>query len=103
MYFKEFIVRPEIVDVNSDEPVFFFFFQFKTSKYSGSCNTKSKLCVPDVVKNFNVRTFNLMSRTNETRHIKWYEMCKCKCNKMQVFVIINKGGIKINANVNVKS
>ena len=25
MYFKEFIVRPEIVDVNSDEPVFFFF------------------------------------------------------------------------------
>ena len=20
-----------------------------------------------------------MSRTNETRHIKWYEACKCKC------------------------
>ena len=20
-----------------------------------------------------------MSRTNETRHIKWHEMCKCKC------------------------
>ena len=20
-----------------------------------------------------------MSRTNETRHIKWYETCKCKC------------------------
>ena len=20
-----------------------------------------------------------MSRTNETRHIKWHETCKCKC------------------------
>ena len=20
-----------------------------------------------------------MSRTNETRHTKWHEMCKCKC------------------------
>ena len=23
--------------------------------------------------------FNLMSRANETRHIKWHETCKCKC------------------------
>ena len=23
--------------------------------------------------------FNLMSRTNETRHIKWHKTCKCKC------------------------
>ena len=22
---------------------------------------------------------NLMSRTNETRHIKWHEICKFKC------------------------
>ena len=26
------------------------------------------MCVPDVVKNLNVKVFNLMSRTNETRH-----------------------------------
>ena len=26
--------------------------------------------VPDVVKNVNVKVFNLMSRTNETRHIE---------------------------------
>ena len=37
------------------------------------------MCVPDVVKNLNVKVFNLMSRTNETRHIKWHETCKCKC------------------------
>ena len=37
------------------------------------------MCVPDVAKNVNVQVFNLMSRTNETRHIEWHETCKCKC------------------------
>ena len=37
------------------------------------------MCVPDVVKNMNVKVCNLMSRTNETRHINWHETCKCKC------------------------
>ena len=66
-------VRPEIINVNSDEPVFYPF-SIKTSKCSGSCNNindpYAKMCVPDVVKNLNVKVFNLMSRTNETRHIK---------------------------------
>ena len=35
--------------------------------------------VSDVVKNLNVKVLNLMSRTNETRHIEWHEMGKCKC------------------------
>ena len=39
----------------------------------------SKLCVADVVKYMNVKIFSLLSRTNETRHIKWHETCKCKC------------------------
>ena len=30
-------------------------------------------------KNLNVKVFNLMSRTNETRRIRWHETCKCKC------------------------
>ena len=38
----------------------------------GSCNNVNdpfaKLCVPDVVKDGNLKVFNLMSRTNETRH-----------------------------------
>ena len=33
----------------------------------------------DVVKNLNVKVFNLMSRTNETRFIEWHETCKCEC------------------------
>ena len=34
---KECKVRPEIINVNSDEPVFYPF-SIKTSKCSGSCN-----------------------------------------------------------------
>ena len=74
--------RSQIVNVNSEEPVFFPF-SIKTSKCSGSCNNindpYAKLCVPDVVKNLNVRAFNLMSRTNETRHRESHKTCKCKC------------------------
>ena len=71
---QECKVRPHIVNLNWDEPVFFPF-NIKTSKYSGRCNNinnpYAKLCVPDVAKTLNVKMFNLMSRTNETRHIKW--------------------------------
>ena len=74
-------VRPEIVNVNSDKLVFYSF-SIKIGKDSGSCNNindpYAKLCVPDVVKN-NIKVFNLMSRTNETRRVKWHKTCKCKC------------------------
>ena len=33
-------------------------------------------CVPHIVKNLNVKVFNLMSRANEKRHIKWHKTCK---------------------------
>ena len=78
---QECKVRPEIINVNSNEPVFYPF-SIKTSKCSGSCNNindpYAKMCVPDVVKNLNVKAFSLISRTNETRHIKWHETYKCR-------------------------
>ena len=74
--------RPQVVNVNGDEPVFFPF-SIEASKCSGSCNNinylYAKICVPDVAKNLNVKAFNLMSRTNETRHIECNETCKCEC------------------------
>ena len=74
--------RPQVVNVNGDEPAFFPF-SIKTSKCSSSCininHPYAKICVPDVVKNLNFKVFNLMSRTNETRHIEWHETCKCEC------------------------
>ena len=85
-------VRPEIVNVNSNEPVFYLF-SIKTSKYGGSCNNindpYAKLGVPDVVKIINIKVFNLMSRSNETRHIKWHKTCKCKC-RLDASVCNNK-------------
>ena len=54
---QECKTRPQVVNVNGDEPVFFPF-SIKTSKCSGSCNNinhpYAKICVPDVVKNLNV-------------------------------------------------
>ena len=37
------------------------------------------MCVPGAMKDLNVKVFNLMSRTNATRKIKWHETCKCIC------------------------
>ena len=67
---QECKVRPDIINVKSDEPVFDPF-SIKTSKCSGNCNNiddpYAKMCVLDVLKNLNVKVFNLMSGTNETR------------------------------------
>ena len=70
-------IRPEII---YNEPIFYPY-SIEINKCNGSCNNinnpYAKLCVPDVVKNMNLKVFNLMSRTNKTTHIKWHEMCKC--------------------------
>ena len=85
-------VRSEINDVDSDEPVFYPF-SIKTSKSSGSCNNINdpyvEMCVLDVIKNINVKVFNLMSKTNETKHIKWHKTCKCQC-RLDASVCNNK-------------
>ena len=70
---QECKVRPQIINVNNDDPVFFPY-SIKTSKCSGSCNNinnpRAKLCVLDVLKNSNIKVFNIVSRTNETRRIE---------------------------------
>ena len=90
-------------NVNSNNPIFYPF-SINTSKCRGNCNNINdpfaKICVHDIVKNLNVKVFNLMSRTKEARRIKLYETCKCEC---QLFVIINNAVIMINVDVNVKN
>ena len=56
------VARSEVINVNSNEPVFY---------------------------PFNIKTSKCMSRTNETRHIKWHETCKCKC-RLDASVCNNK-------------
>ena len=73
---QECKVRPQIFNLNRDEPVFFPF-SVKTSK----------------------------SRTNETRHIEWHEMCRCKF-RLDSSVCNNKHcnvAIMINTGVNTKN
>ena len=65
--------RAKIINVNNNESVFYPF-SIKVNKCSGSCNNTNepcaKLCVPDIVKNVNVKVFNLISCSFPTRHIK---------------------------------
>ena len=71
----------------------FFPFSIKKSKCSGNCNNindpYAKIRVPDVVKDLNVKVFNLISRTNERKNIKWHETCKCGC-RLDAIVCSNK-------------
>ena len=51
---QECKVRPEIGNVNSNESLFYPLV-LKQVKYP-----YAKLCVPDIVKNLNIKVFNLM-------------------------------------------
>ena len=79
---QECKARSQTVDLNSNEPVFYPC-SIRVNKCIGSCNDindpYANLCVPDIIKNINVKVFNLMSRINETRHTIWHETCKCIC------------------------
>ena len=70
---QECKTRPEVININSNNPLFYPF-SIKINKCSDNCNNinnpYAKNCVPDVIKDLNVEIFNLMSRTNETRFIK---------------------------------
>ena len=50
---QECKVRPEIVNINSNDPIFYPF-SIKINKCSGNCNDindlYAKICIPDVVK-----------------------------------------------------
>ena len=102
---QECKIRTEIINLNTNE-LMFYPYSIKINKCKGSSNTindpYAKICVPNEIKNTNVKV-NLISRTNETRHIKWHKTCRCKCRLDASIVTINKDGMMTNANVNVKN
>ena len=97
--------RPKIIQANANEPVFYPL-SIKINKFGGDCDTindpMAKLCVPDIVKDINIKVFNLLARINETRKIVCHETCKCICRLTSAFAMINRNGIKINVDANVK-
>ena len=78
---QECKIRTKITDISNNEPTFYHF-NISVNKCSGSCNNindpYAKLRVADVVKNMNVKVFNLISRTNQTRNIQLHET-RCNC------------------------
>ena len=79
---QEFKVRPEIVHISRNDPIFYPF-SIMTNKCSGNCDDindpYAKICIPDLFKNSNVKVFNILSRTNETTNIKCHKTYKCVC------------------------
>ena len=75
-------VTPLLVNINSDKTLFYWF-TISVNKCGGSCNTihdpYSRVCIPNKVKNMNLKVFNLVSGVNETRFIVQYKSCECKC------------------------
>ena len=63
---QECKVRPEIININSNNPIFYPF-SIKINKCSGNCNNTNNpyAKIPDVIKDLNVKVFNLISRTNK--------------------------------------
>ena len=63
-----------MININSNESLFFPY-NVKIRKFSGSCNNindpYAKFCVRDVVRNINVKVFDLISRTSERGYIIW--------------------------------
>ena len=84
--------RTKIININNNEPVFYHF-SINVNKCSGSCSNINdpyvKWCVPDVLKNINVKVFNLMPWSNQTKHTEWHETCKYKC-RLDASVFNNK-------------
>ena len=70
---QECKIRSEIINVNTNEPMFYPY-SITINKYKESRNTindpYAKLCIPDTIKNINVKIFSLMSKINETRYIE---------------------------------
>ena len=79
---QECEVRSAMISINSTDTLFYPY-SIIINRCSGSYNVINnpfaKLCVADVVKDTNIKVFNLMSRTNKTRHISWHKTCACKC------------------------
>ena len=67
---QKYMSRPNIIQTNANEPVFYPL-SIKVNKCSGDCNNindpMEKLCIPNIVKDMNIKVFNLLARINETR------------------------------------
>ena len=68
---QECKVREEVINVDTNNPVLYPF-SVKVNTCSGNCNNindpYARLCVPNVVKNINLKVFNLMPWSNKKKN-----------------------------------
>ena len=81
---RKCIPRPKSFDANEGVgKALFYPYNVLVNKCSGSCNTlddpMARLCVPNIIKNVNMKVCNFLMRLNETRNVLWHESCKCVC------------------------
>ena len=92
LYNQECKIRPEIINVNNKEPIFYPY-KIKMNRCVGSWNTiddpYGKTCFANDFEN---KVFNLLSQNNETINIEKHKSCGCKCklnkdacNKKQIW------------------
>ena len=73
------MLRPKILNVNGGiGEALFYPYNVLVNKCSGSCDTldnpMSKICVPKIIKNVNMKVYNSLMRLNETRNVLWHEV-----------------------------
>ena len=81
---NEGIGETKILDVNEGiGEALFYLYNALVNKCSGSYDTlddpMANRCVPNVIKNVNMKVYNFLMRLNETRNVLWHESCKCVC------------------------
>ena len=81
---QKYMPRPKILYVNEGiGKALFYPYNVQVNKCSRSCDTldnpMSKICVPKIIKNVNMKIYNFLTRLNETRNVLWHESCKCEC------------------------
>ena len=81
---RECMPRPKTLDVNKDiGEALFYPYNVLVNECNGSCNTldnpMSRICVPNIIKNVNIKVSNFSMKLNETRNVLWHKSCKCIC------------------------
>ena len=81
---RECMARPKILNLNEGTgEALFYRYNVLVNKCSGSCDTldnpMSKICVPKIIKNVNMKVYMFLMRLNETRNVLWHESWKCVC------------------------
>ena len=83
LFNRECVPRPKILNVNEGiGEALFYPYNVLANKFSVSCDTldpMSKICVPKIIKNVNMKVYNFLMRLNETRNVLWHKSCKCVC------------------------